>query len=131
MLVLGLPTGRLRRYILDSEDLVAIRTQTTGVAGLLSRFLQDYWLEYQQGLDRVAAERIVVSITDLMATAYADVLPSGSDLTSALPVHHSNILKISRRALCCRYSSGRAAGFNTVIQAVVSNTRGLHVYDHF
>jgi hypothetical protein len=92
MLVLGLPTGRLRRYILDSEDLVAIRTQATGVAGLLSRFLQDYWLEYQQGLDRVAAERIVVSITDLMATAYADVLPAGSDLTPALPVHHSNIL---------------------------------------
>jgi hypothetical protein len=49
MLVLGIPDAILRRHIACPECLVAIpMASASGVCSLLSRFLRNFWVEYQR-----------------------------------------------------------------------------------
>src|SRR5690348_16394779 len=59
MLVLGIPDAILRRHIACPECLVAIPMASgSGVCSLLSRFLRNFWFEYQKQMDLPTAARV-------------------------------------------------------------------------
>ena len=60
---------------------------SSGICGLLSRFLRNYWVECHQDLDVAAAERVTVAILDLLGAAYAD-MPRGESSRSSLGAAH-------------------------------------------
>ena len=93
MLVLGIPDAILRRHIACPECLVAIpMAGGTGVCALLSRFLRNYWFEFQKSMDQSVAARINVAILDLVAAAYADLPQSRSDRSSLATAHRIRII---------------------------------------
>ncbi|MGH9644403.1 MAG: cupin domain-containing protein, partial [Terriglobales bacterium] len=74
VLVLGIPDAKLRRHIACPESLVAIpMPASSGVCGLLSRFLRHFWVECTEALDEPTAGRVTIAILDLLGAAYADV----------------------------------------------------------
>ena len=93
MLVLGIPDARLRRHIACPESLVAIPMAAAGgVAGLLSRFLRNYWVECQRELETAAAERVGIAILDLLGAAYAEIPRAQSDRSSLSTAHRIRII---------------------------------------
>lgn len=93
MLVLGIPDAKLRRHIACPESLVAIPMQAaSGVGGLLSRFLRNYWVECHQELEAAAAERVGVAILDLLGAAYAEIPRAQSDRSSLSTAHRIRII---------------------------------------
>ena len=85
MLVLGIPEAQLRRQVPCPESLVAVPLRAGGdVAGLVSRFLRNFWAACHQELDPEAAARVSVAILHLLGAAYAEVArPHGSRSTVA------------------------------------------------
>lgn len=93
LLVLGVPDAILRRYIACPEGLVAIPMAAgSGVCSLLSRFLRNFWFEYQKQMDLPAAARVNTAILDLVAAAYADLPQSRSDRSSLATAHRIRII---------------------------------------
>jgi AraC-like DNA-binding protein len=92
MLVLGIPDAILRRHVACPESLVAIpMVSGSGVCALLSRFLRNFWFEYQKQPDMPAA-RVNTVILDLVAAAYADLPQSRSDRSSLATAHRIRII---------------------------------------
>jgi AraC-like DNA-binding protein len=93
MLVLGIPAAQLCRQIACPECLVAIPMQaSSGVRGLFSRFLRNYWVECRQELDETAAGRVTVAILDLLGAAYADLPRSQTGRSSLATAHRIRII---------------------------------------
>lgn len=93
MLVLGIPDAILRRHMACPESLVAIPMAAgSGVCALLSRFLRNFWFEYQRQMDLPAAARVNTAILDLLAAAYADLPQSRSDRSSLATAHRIRII---------------------------------------
>jgi AraC-like DNA-binding protein len=93
MLVLGIPDGILRRHIACPESLAAIPMAAAGgVNALLSRFLRNFWFEYQKNLDAPTAARVSNAILDLVSAAYADLPQSRSDRSSLATAHRIRII---------------------------------------
>jgi AraC-like DNA-binding protein len=93
MLVLGVPDAILRRHIACPESLVAIPMAAgSGMCSLLSRFLRNFWFEYQKQMDLPAAARVNTAILDLLAAAYADLPQSRSDRSSLATAHRIRII---------------------------------------
>jgi AraC-like DNA-binding protein len=63
----------------------------SGVCALLSRFLRNFWFEYQKQPDMPAA-RVNTVILDLVAAAYADLPQSRSDRSSLATAHRIRII---------------------------------------
>jgi AraC-like DNA-binding protein len=94
MLLLGVPFRRLRQYVADPERLAAIPMRSaTGLSGFFSSFLVDYWTEYQRGMESASDERCIAAVLDLLAAAYADVVPSPDYASSLVEAHTLRILK--------------------------------------
>ena len=88
MLVLGVPEASLRRHVACPESLVAIPMRgSSGVRGLLSRFVRNFWVECRNQLDDATAARVTLAILDLVGAAYAEIPRADSD-HSALAVAH-------------------------------------------
>jgi AraC-like DNA-binding protein len=93
VLVLGIPDGVLRRHIACPESLVAIpMAAASGVCALLSRFLRNFWFEYQKNLGMPAAVRVNNAILDLVAACYADLPQARSDRSSLATAHRIRII---------------------------------------
>jgi AraC-like DNA-binding protein len=74
MLVLGIPDGQLRRQIACPESLVAVPMRAgSGVPGLVSRFLRNFWLACHQDLEAEAGTRVTAAILALLGASYVDV----------------------------------------------------------
>jgi AraC family transcriptional activator of tynA and feaB len=93
MLVLGIPSGLLRRQVGCPESLAAIPMPgSRGASGLLSQLLRKYWNEYHQGLDEQTGARIAVAILDLIGAAYADLPQALGDRSSLGTAHRIRII---------------------------------------
>jgi AraC-like DNA-binding protein len=93
MFVLGLPEGLLRRHLAHPESLVAIpMSGSSGLAGMLSRFLRDFWSRCHDELGPSAAERLTRVILDLMANAYGELPQSQLDRSSLASAHRVRII---------------------------------------
>ena len=93
MLVLGIPDAKLRRHIACPESLVAIPMQaSSGVCGLLSRFLRHFWVECTEALDEATAGRVTVAILDLLGAAYADIGRAQPHRLSLATAHRIRII---------------------------------------
>lgn len=93
MFVLGIPDAALRRHLASPECLVAIpMSGTTGLSGLLSGFLRNFWHEYQAGLDESAAGRVAGTILDLVGSAYSVAPQARVDRSSLAAAHLVRIL---------------------------------------
>jgi AraC family transcriptional activator of tynA and feaB len=93
LLVLGVPDGILRRHIACPEGLVAIPMDAaSGVCSLLSRFLRNFWFEYQKRMAPATAARINTAILDLVAAAYADLPQARSERSSLATAHRIRII---------------------------------------
>ncbi len=93
MLVLGIPDAILRRHLACPECLVAIPMASgSGVCSLLSRFLRNFWSEYQKQMDPPTAARVNTAILELLAAAYADLPQSRSDHSSLATAHRIRII---------------------------------------
>ena len=64
----------------------------SGVCALLSRFLRNFWFEYQKNLDMPTAARVNTAILDLVGAAYADLPQSRSDRSSLATAHRIRII---------------------------------------
>jgi AraC-like DNA-binding protein len=65
---------------------------SSGVRGLLSRFLRNFWVECTQQLDDAAAARVTVALLDLVGAAYAEVPRAHSDFSSLAVAHRLRII---------------------------------------
>ena len=93
MLVLGVPTAKLRRHIACPESLAAIAMRgTTGVSGLLSGFLRQYWLQCRYSLDGEPAEQIALAVLDILGAAYAQVPRTHAERSSRGTAHRIRII---------------------------------------
>jgi AraC family transcriptional activator of tynA and feaB len=87
MLVLGISQQTLRRYIASPEVVIALpMSGRSGLSGLLSSFLRNFWRQYSTRIDVAFPERVGSALLELAASAYA-VVPQaaaeGSTLTTA------------------------------------------------
>lgn len=93
MLVLGIPSSTLRRHVGCPEYLSAIfMPGNRGASGLLSQLLRKYWMEYHQGLEQQAGDRISVAIFDLIGAAFSDLPQALSDRSSLGTAHKIRII---------------------------------------
>ena len=93
MLVLGVPTAKLRRHIACPESLAAVAMRAAnGVGGLLSGFLRNYWLQCRQSLDAESAEQVAVAVLDLLGAAYARVPRTHAEHSSRGTAHRIRII---------------------------------------
>ncbi|HXS22314.1 MAG TPA: helix-turn-helix domain-containing protein [Steroidobacteraceae bacterium] len=93
MLVLGIPTAKLRRHIACPESLAAVAMRAAGgVGGLLSGFLRNYWLQCRHSLDDESAEQIAVAVLDLLGAAYARVPRTNAEHSSRGTAHRIRII---------------------------------------
>ena len=93
MLVIGVPTAKLRRHIACPESLAAIAMCAAGgVNGLMSAFLRNYWQEFRHSLDGESAEQIAVAVLDLLGAAYARVPRTHTERSSRGTAHRIRIL---------------------------------------
>ena len=93
MLVLGIPTAKLRRHIACPESLAATALRAaTGVGGLLSGFLRQYWIQCRYMLDGESAEQIAVGVLDILGAAYAGVPRTHAERSSRGTAHRIRII---------------------------------------
>lgn len=93
MLVLGVPTAKLRRHIACPESLAAIAMRAAdGINRLMSTFLRNFWQEIHHCLDAEAAEQIAVAVLDLLGAAYAQVPRTHTERSSRGTAHRIRIL---------------------------------------
>ncbi len=93
MLVLGVPTAKLRRHIACPESLATVVMRADGgVGGLLSGFLRNYWLHCRHSLDDESAEQIAVAVLDLLGAAYAQVPRTHAEHSSRGTAHRIRII---------------------------------------
>ncbi len=93
MLVLGVPTTKLRRHIACPESLAAVAMRAAGgVAGLLSGFLRNYWLQCRHSLDSESAEQVAIAVLDLLGAAYARVPRTNAEHSSRGMAHRIRII---------------------------------------
>lgn len=93
MLVLGVPTAKLRRHVACPESLAAIAMRAAGGVGrLLSSFLRNYWLQCRHSLDGESAEQIAVAVLDLLGAAYAQVPRTHAEHSSRGTAHRIRII---------------------------------------
>jgi AraC-like DNA-binding protein len=84
MLVLGISQQTLRRYIACPEAVIALpMSGRTGLSGLLSSFLRNFWQQYATQIDVAFSERIGSTLLELTASAYA-VVPQAAAEGSTL-----------------------------------------------
>ncbi|MCC7461027.1 MAG: helix-turn-helix domain-containing protein [Gammaproteobacteria bacterium] len=73
VLVLRLPQASLKRRLPTPELFLGRRMSGGGgTSGLVSKFISLFWEQCEQGMDALAAEKIVDSICDLLATSFID-----------------------------------------------------------
>jgi AraC-like DNA-binding protein len=88
MFVVGIPDALLRRHLASPESVVAIpMSGSSGLSGLLSQFLRDFWTHCRDDLDPLIVPRITRAILDLMASAYSS-LPQARSARSSLATSH-------------------------------------------
>ena len=122
ILVLGVPTAKLRRHIACPEALAAVAMRATaGVGGLLSGFLCNYWLHCRHSLDAESAEQIAVAVLDLLGAAYARVPRAHAEHSSRGTAHRIRIINYIHAHL---YDPGLTPA--QIAQACRITTRYLH-----
>ena len=73
-LVLGIPSDTLRHYLPCPERVVALpMSGNTGVSGLVSSLLRDFWRRCREQVDAVNDPRVMHGILQLVGAAYANV----------------------------------------------------------
>jgi AraC-like DNA-binding protein len=93
MLVLGVPTAKLRRHIACPESLAATAMRgSTGVSSLLSGFLRQYWLQCRYSLHGEPAEQIAVAVLDILGAAYAQVPRTHAERSARGTAHRIRII---------------------------------------
>jgi len=93
MLVLGIPTAKLRRHVACPESLAAAPMRAaTGVSGLLSGFLRQYWLQCRYSVDGESAEQIAVAVLDILGAAYAQVPRTHTERSTRGTAHRIRII---------------------------------------
>lgn len=122
MLVLAVPTAKLRRHIACPESLAAIAVRAAGgVGGLLSGLLRNYWLQCRHSLDGESAEQIAVAVLDLLGAAYARVPRTSAEHSSRGTAHRIRIINYIHAHL---YDPGLTPA--QIAQACRITTRYLH-----
>ncbi|MDE2261807.1 MAG: helix-turn-helix domain-containing protein [Gammaproteobacteria bacterium] len=93
MLMLGIPTSKLRRHIACPESLAGTPMRAAaGVSGLMSGFLRDYWLQCSHSLAGESAEQIAAAVLDLLGAAYAQVPRTHAERSSRGTAHRIRII---------------------------------------
>jgi AraC-like DNA-binding protein len=93
MLVLAIPTAKLRRYIACPESLVAIPMRAaSGVGALTSDFLRKYWLECRRTVDSESLGPIAGAVLGLLGAAYAQVARTHAERSSRGAAHRIRII---------------------------------------
>ena len=93
MFVVGIPDTLLRRHLACPESVVAIpMSGNSGLSGLLSGFLRDFWMRCREDFDPVIAPRITRAILDLLASAYTALPQAQSDRSSLATAHRIRIV---------------------------------------
>lgn len=93
MFVVGLPDTLLRRHLSSPESVVAIpMSGNSGLSGLLSHFLRDFWTRCREDIDPVIVPRITRAILDLTASAYTALPEAQSDRSSVVTSHRVRIV---------------------------------------
>jgi AraC-like DNA-binding protein len=93
MLVLGIPSAKLRRQVGWPECVCAIPMPgNRGASGLLSQLLRQYWSEYHRGLDEQTGSRVSIAILDLIGAAYSDLPQALADRSSLGTAHRIRII---------------------------------------
>jgi AraC family transcriptional regulator, positive regulator of tynA and feaB len=93
MFVVGIPDTLLRRHLASPESVVAIpMSGSSGLSGLLSQFLRDFWTRCRDDIDPIVVPRISRAILDLMASAYTALPQAQSDRSSLATSHRIRIV---------------------------------------
>lgn len=93
MLVLIIPTGKLRRHIACPESLVALAMEgASGVGGLLSGFLRQLCAQTLPARDGAGTEQIAGAILELLGAAYAQVPRTHAERSSRGTAHRIRII---------------------------------------
>ncbi len=93
ILVLGVPTTKLRRHVACPESLAATPMRAAaGVAGLMSGFLRHYWLQCRYSLGGESAEQIAAAVLDILGAAYAQVPRTHAERSSRGSAHRIRII---------------------------------------
>jgi AraC-like DNA-binding protein len=93
MLMLAVPTAKLRRHVACPESLAAIAMRGAGgVSGLMSGLLRNYWLQCRESLEAAPAEQIAVAVLDLLGAAYAQLPRTPADHSSRGTAHRIRII---------------------------------------
>jgi AraC family transcriptional activator of tynA and feaB len=93
MFVVGIPDTMLRRHVACPESIVAVPMRgDSGLSGLLSHFLRDFWSTYGDDFDPSVSSRITRAILDLLASAYTVLPQSHSDRSSLATSHRIRIV---------------------------------------
>jgi len=93
MFVVGIPEPLLRRHIASPQSAVAIpMSGGSGLSGLVSQFLRDFWSRCREDLDPAAMPRITRALLDLLASAYTSVPEAHSDRSCVVTAHRVRIL---------------------------------------
>jgi AraC-like DNA-binding protein len=93
MFVVGIPDTVLRRHLACPESVVAIpMSGSSGLSGLLSDFLRDFWARCRDDFDPIVVPRVTRAILDLMASAYTSVPQANSDRSSVATAHRIRIV---------------------------------------
>jgi AraC-like DNA-binding protein len=93
MFVVGIPETLLRRHLASPESVVAVpMSGSSGLSGLLSQFLRDFWGRCGDDIDPIIIPRIGRAILDLTASAYTCVPQAHSDRSSVATSHRVRIV---------------------------------------
>ena len=93
MLVLGVPTAKLRRHVACPESLAATAMSAAeGVSGLMSGFLRNYWVQCRHSVHGESAEQIAIAVLDVLGAAYAQVPRTHAERSSRGTAHRIRII---------------------------------------
>jgi AraC-like DNA-binding protein len=93
MFVVGIPDTLLRRHLACPENVVAVpMAGATGLSGLLSQFLRDFWTRCREDFDPSSVPRISRAILDLIASAYTPLPQAQPDRSSLVTSHRIRIV---------------------------------------
>jgi AraC-like DNA-binding protein len=93
MLVFGIPENVMRRHLACPESVVALpMSGSTGLSGLLSNFLRDFWRQCHASIDPSVESRVTHAVLDLLASAYAVMPQARADRSSLATAHRVRIL---------------------------------------
>ena len=93
MLMLAIPTAKLRRHVACPESLAAMpMSGASGVSGLMSGLLRSYWLQCRHSLEGESAEQTAVAVLDLLGAAYAQVPRTHAEHSSRGTAHRIRII---------------------------------------